>query len=380
MKALRWTLIISLALLNILQPAETCGQANPSSAYRAREVKDIGVQPATPAFYQEQSAAWRDRVESNRKDANAWLNFYKSERYSGFTPSSNELSDQKQGRLDKIVQEMESSVPSSFEYHYVKYWNGNHDPKLFTHLQQAYTLQPNNAELYDDFIAHYEVTGNRTKRQEFCSKWVGAGKVEQGVLDYNYNVLMSVEPGAILITNGEYDTYPIWSLEARERNLPNVTVLYLDLLHIAEYRNRVLSGLGIGSIPFSSKRPEDFIRSLAAKRGAKPLYLALTVEPKILKTFDQKLYLTGLTLKWSEERIDNLTLLEKNWDQKFRKAVGGTGNLTKKMSRNYLAPMLLLRQHYQSQGNAQKAKELEKSIRTLAAESGKAAEVEKFLK
>lgn len=312
-------------------------------------------------WYQEQMKLWRAEIDRNPGNATAWFNYYKASRYSGF--SAPERAPDHYERLGQLVDDMEKAIPQTFEYNYVRWWNGGNDERYFPNLQRAYELRPDYELLSEDFVTYYEMHGDREKMAEFCRKWYQAEALPRTVLNYQYNVLMSLEKNAVLVTAGDMDTYPVWMLQYVKNIRPDVTMLNTSLMTAPEYRKRMMSQLGLKGNAEADSEPA-FWKSVVENTSSRPIYFALTVYPELVEPFKENLYTVGLANRYSPGRIDNIALLKRNWER-FRldyltmdfydeKYPFNNGYL-QMLNMNYVMPAALLYEHYTLSGEGEKA-------------------------
>lgn len=335
-------------------------------------------------FYDKQSNAYKSAVEFNQLDAKAWLGYYESERYSFYTKTSNDINAENQEKLNEIISEMGKYVPNSYEYNYAKYLNGNHDVNLFGFLARAYELNPKASELYDQFVAYYELTGNASKKSEWCKKLNESGEFSKEVMEFSYNLLAGLPSNAVLITHGEMDTYPTFIWQTVKKFRPDVLVLYIDLLEKSDYRIKKSQELGFSSSidPVSNK--PSFVQDICQKISPKrPVFLASTLAPELLKPIKEQLFNTGLAFRYAPGGIDNLADLETNWERNFkteelRKKIS-PGTIASKINMNYVPGLLLLSESLKQKGMSDKAKLAEELALKIAAEGGKEQQVRTLL-
>lgn len=361
-----------------------CMAQQASSHAYTLKIDDAAISLKSEGWYKNQSSVWRNEVARSKKNTNAWFNYYKASRYANYKPTSREINPVKQQELNIIIQEMSKAIPSSFEYNFCKYWNSDIDTSLFPYLQKAYEIDPNRTETYDDFVSYYELTANSKKKNEFCKLLAWSGNYNTNVMEYNYNVLMSLEKNAILITNGDKDTYPIWILQSVYSFRADIKVLNINLLKTDYYRERKFKEQGIISpeVDFSDKT--NFLKLLGEKNKNKAIYFALTIKPDIIKSLKNNLFITGLAAKYNFKEFDNIKQLINNWEEKFKKEnlsdilLSGRNYSKDNLSSNYILPMLLIYKYYYENNMTSKAEELKAQIITMSSLYGKQNLVNQF--
>jgi hypothetical protein len=349
-------------------------------------------------WYVTQERLWKGETERNPHSEDAWLNYFKAARYSGFGDTTTDWKERAE-KMTKLVENMGSAIPNTFTYHYVRWWNGGNDTAYISDLEQAYAIRQDYSELSDDFATYYELRGDQEKVKFFAKKWYETKSMAPALLDYNYNVLMSLEKNAILFTSGDNDTYPIWLLQYAKGIRPDVVVLNTSLVTDPGYRALMMKRYDIkgdasklNSDRFATISPDsceaEYLKSVAESNTKRPVYFALTCDPDYLTLINDNLYTVGLANRYSPRRIDNVAMLKKNWEsfrldyldnQFYAEEYGFNHGLLQQIDMNYVTPALLLYEHYRLAGENDRAAKFRELALTLARQGGQGAEVEKYL-
>lgn len=112
------------------------------------------------------------------------------------------------------------------------------------------------------------------------------------------------------------------------------------------------------------------------KPANRPLYIALTMWKNLYQDYEDKLYIAGLALKYSDENFDNIAVLRKNFEQLYRLDYlyqPMTNDLSQGLvdlaNLNYIPGLAKLYKHYKLTGEKQQAEEV-KTLALLLAEKG----------
>ncbi|MCC7465025.1 MAG: SUMF1/EgtB/PvdO family nonheme iron enzyme, partial [Saprospiraceae bacterium] len=241
---------------------------------------------------------------------------------------------------------------------------------------------------FETRIKAAELSGNRQEVAAICKEWYASGDYSPGLLNWNYNALMSVEQNAILFTQQETDTYPALLLQYALDVRPDVIVLSFQWLNDPVYRARVLETEGLTWIPPNSTLQEFLYRLVhpSSKVAAKPVYFGSMTNKELLQTDRDKLYLTGLALKYSGAPFDNLATLRYNFEHRFRTDYLELNFEPEKdpaavarINLNYLPAVLMLYRHYGTAGEFTKANHMQHLALKIAREGGREEEVREYI-
>lgn len=113
-------------------------------------------------------------------------------------------------------------------------------------------------------------------------------RIPEPLVDYGYNELVGLDPDAILLTNGDNDTYPAVALQAARGFRSDVAVINLSMLNMGWYRHMLRDGRFSVPVPLldqsasslggSDEAVRGMFKALADAGGKRSLYAACTVD------------------------------------------------------------------------------------------------------
>ncbi|MGK9368782.1 protein O-mannosyl-transferase family [Melioribacter sp. Ez-97] len=105
--------------------------------------------------------------------------------------------------------------------------------------------------------------------------------------DYAYNLLQSAAPNAILFTNGDNDTFPLWYLQDVEGVRRDVRIANLSLLNTPWYIKQLKNTSPYGAEKVAMSLSDRDIDNLTVQRW-EPVEMSIPVPPDVIKEFDVK--------------------------------------------------------------------------------------------
>ena len=112
--------------------------------------------------------------------------------------------------------------------------------------------------------------------------------------DYSYNILETCEPDAIIFTNGDNDTFPLWYLQYVEKVRPDIRVVNLSLLNTPWYIKQLK--YEEPKVPISLT--DDEIEKLSIRLWQEPKQFNMPVPSSVYEKEKSELQETG---DWEKE-------------------------------------------------------------------------------
>lgn len=352
----------------------------PETVYSiTKEVREI-------SWYETQQKLWKKRIETNKEDGNAWVNYYAATRalrnlaMDDTTKSVSEQRAKYSAEMQEIEKKISVAMPNSFEYYLISAAEKGITTDSEA-LLKAKALRPNDVRIMDKLMIHYELERDMTLHNYYAQKMFQANELAVGTLNWAYNVLSELEPNAILFTAGDNDTYATWVIRAVKHYRQDVTIINTSLILLDDYRNKLFVDLQLDPLAISMKTAqttEEYENSVTAIfqhifNSKRPVYVSTSAITAFEKNWENKLYLTGLAYKYSSENFDNLSLIQRNYEHRYLLDYLSqifAYNIADKHAENfngmYLPSMYKLYNHYKATEEVEKCEALEKQLIVIA--------------
>jgi hypothetical protein len=360
--------LIAYLIISVILIGMSCSQ-NKKEVERPEKILSKREVVYDSETYNKLSQLWQKYYDEYPSE-DAYANWMYAARYASLPEYENLL---KEG-LDKYPSNPTILYLASMIKH------GAHDNLEGVHLlEKAIELDPTYTDPLFSLAINYMDMKDEEKLDLALRKLLESGAISDEIIDYSYNMLASLEKDAILITNGDNDTYPGWILTRIIEYRPDVKIVNRSLLNtdwypiylietgspnfvtkkeLNELRDNIWEAIKSEKIQMPPTGPysDTLITKLvkAAEREGKPVYLAATLylSGPIKKYWDsgRKLGLVTIvnapeeTYNYQISNITNIWLNEfrtsgiDSWKIKYAK----TGDAGKLLMLNYPAGLLKL--------------------------------------
>ena len=337
-----------------------------SASNRPEAIPSKLLEVKASSWYMEKFRGWMEYLTENPEDKAGWVECFKAAQYGGVANAE----------LSKISDQLNERFPGSAEAYWTKAKTLGWTNEGVQALQSSLANQAKTEALVDRIMLAEYLGANRA---EISTRLNSSNMIYPSLLNYSYNVLMSVGQDGYLFIEGENTTIPIWILQDEMGIRKDVKVLNLNLLENEVYRNRTFSEMGL-------KFSGNDIATLPMSNTDKNFYYALTLPQSRFELIEDQLYVVGLTSLLSSKVIDNYSLLRDNIERKFLLdylSVDFNGEpktaTGKSLETNYIVPFFLLKEYYEKIQDSENAALWKSKIKEIAERSQLAARVNMLL-
>ncbi len=298
--------------------------------------------------------SWEAVLKKDKTNQIAWFHFIENTYYSLLPARSRDLNNSGKQKLNELLNELKQIDDDSHAYHYLNYLIKGKSSDGLQSLDLAYQRRQE-IGLLDDMLGKAIIEKNNAAKKDFSKKLNASGIYNSALLEYNQNVLNSIEPNATLLTYGNADTYPLIILQEEFGLRQDVKVICIEWLMNKNYADNIIPGLSkVGS--------ESELVKMICEGTKDNIYLGLTLAPACYKNIESRLYCTGLAFKYSEQPILAANSIINNWKSLFKlKYIKSNEDI----NRNYLLPLIILEKYA---ANPQEKKEYTDLIELLKAQ------------
>jgi hypothetical protein len=245
-------------------------------------------------------------------------------------------------------------------------------------LEKAFALDPERTEIYPDIMNVQMMMGGDAKTAEVSKRWLSSGDLSPNLMAMAYNILMSTEDNAILLTCGDNDTYTALALQNGQAVRKDITMINsFCAWGSPTYRNRVFEKCGIPKAEQTALQSElDIVKHVIKNKNDRPIYFAYGDYLNNEEELKGKTYNVGLAIRYSENDYNNTSVLLHNFENKFLLDQlefdlyqEQFPEQAKRHNLSYLPGLMILYDHYKVMGDVQKQSKTKALIQRLVADT-----------
>lgn len=298
---------------------------------KAEPIESLVSNSHDPEWYAAQVDAWQKVIDANPQDTWAWRNLFRATYYNdSFTGSwGKSWEEQDLTKTAEVVRQIEARFPDSFVSNLCKSRFALSKDSLASRrgdfVRRAVELLPEDACAVDvnDLACRMWITDpdsplvNELFTKSYISKYYPAR-----IMQFNRNMLLSMEPNALYFPNGDLDSAPMKMLQEALGERKDVTIVNVSFLHAPSFMEALYKKLNIQPPTLNmqdyGKYGKDWYKHYEAdiimyliKESGRSAYFSPT-NPKSSLLNKNSIYNEGLVLKYSPKPYNNFDVAMHN--------------------------------------------------------------------
>jgi tetratricopeptide (TPR) repeat protein len=316
-------LILGILLLSCIFIGSACSEPV-KEIERPEKIKSKRNVVYDKETYDNLAIAWAEYYDEFPSE-DAYANWMYAARYAGH--------EDYEERLEAGLEKYAANPTLLYLSSMLRHGKPNHEEGR-RQLERALALDPSFVDPWFSLVAHYIEQGEMENMDVALRRILETAAISEEVMDYNYNLLAGLEEDAILITNGDNDTYPGWILTRLLDHRSDVRIVNRSLLNTSWYPlhvieegvPRFITGSELEDLRERTKGKcgdELIVRLIeASEREGRPVYFSLTLYPSdVIDPYFEKgrmLALATLVTSPRHSYARQLTDAAGKWVNEFR--------------------------------------------------------------
>jgi hypothetical protein len=300
------------------------GQAQQETPSKKEKVQAIRIQKSIPEKSKKKSDAIPESVNEEEskfpvKDSQVgqemqteiyWYNAYQTLRNSSLSDDGI-IDSREQSEINSMIENSGKAIQGTFSWNYMQLRNNRNNATAQSYFINAANLEPTNTLLPAEAAWLAERNGDLQLRNKAIQSIKNNGTISAFQSVYTNWMLEVIPEGSLIVTNGEFDTYPIWE----KQNTKKFYVVSLAMIQDAAWLNRTLQNWD-KSIQFKGNSESNFITTLL--KSNKPVFFSFTIRQELLSKYQSYLFPVGPLCKFSKKPTDNIQGLKQFYLDKTR--------------------------------------------------------------
>ena len=365
----------------------------------------IGNNKKQTEYFETQIKLWEKKVHQNKKDANAWLNYFAATKCA-YQMETNRIIEAQEFRprmyaskykFDEIAKDANKHIPNTFEVFYMLHFQDNKEiKKNYSYLLKANELKPYDQRILFSLLRYYDLVNDPENVQLVAQEIAKTSFISTNAFNLAYNILTELEEKSLLITSLS-NFYACIILQKTKGIKPNAIITTKNGIfpynqyeqpYINKLYNRIgtnYSGLMIDSSGTENEKDNNFYR---VKNSYFDTLLATSIPIYFsnlflsdFKYFEDKIYLHGLTYRYSKLPANYIYKIKDNYEKNYSLdyikhdfSPTPSDNYEQSLYFRYYYSALKLYQFYMEKGMYLQQQEMKKFIKQIAEKSGKKVE------
>ena len=296
-------------------------------AQKAEPIESIITNCHEPEWYGQQADLWQKIVDENPKDQKAWWNLFRASYYNeqlkgGWDENKDE------SKTANILRKMQDAIPYSYVLNLSKCrFCLSTDTAAIRgdNIYWAIEQMPEDAQAEDvDYLACrlWSIDPDNPLVKELFTKAYQKRWFPSRIMQYNRNMLLSMQSRALYFANGDVLLAPMKMIQEALEERQDVTIIPISYFHSDSFMDALYKRLGIKPLAIDvqdyGKCGEDWYKYYEAdiikyliKETKRPTYFSTDILSQTILDKDS-IYNEGLLLKYSPKQYNNFEVAMHN--------------------------------------------------------------------